>query len=181
MKKLLCLMLLFISNICLATISVNGEQASKNIISTPVITAAVPYAVGQQIGGIGTLTAFLDDSDYAATLITTNITDADTQNAQITIYFFSQLPVVTSTDHTTLNIPDSSMLFCTGSVTITNYASTGQNSIGQVNGLFLNLFSTDLNSGQKKTGTIYYVAKVNATTPTYTSTSALQFRFGVYL
>lgn len=149
---------------------------SLEIVVTPTVSTSPAYTAGDQVGGIQTLPgACLGRA--VSTLLSVSVVDKASQNAALTIFFFNQLPTIASSDNAAFDLTDANMLNCVGAVTIaaTDYQSSSSNSVATIKmgscGLAVMSSVTDSNSGA-----LYAVAKTTGT-PTYASTTDLQFRY----
>lgn len=147
----------------------------KNISATPTITASSAYVSGNQLGGIMTLVDVVrtDNNIKQGTALLTEVTilDADSQNAAIDIWFFSVSPTLVSSDHAAFNITDANLAAqCIGVVSVGSaYSASSSNSISS---------TTNLNkSVSVPSGTTIYAVAIVRGTPTYTTTTSLQFKF----
>lgn len=157
------------------------SSLQKSIKITPVVSANAAYATLEQVGGIMTLTAGAFDEDKAVKLTHVTLLDREAQKANITLFFFDDLPTVTSADNETLAITDAELMAkCVAILPLV--AADYVDAVGvavvtkQTN---LQLKSVHKDSSNKSTGNLYVVAMNLTTTPTYTSTSSLKFVFGL--
>lgn len=149
-----------------------GLKCGENDI-TPVISAAV-YSAGNQVGGIQALTHASIEENRITQLQTLNIIDVDNQKAAMTVLFFNQPPVVSSTDKTAFAITAANAKAqCIGQIQVlaANYATVGSVAVATLQ--FTNYFTQSLTS---TAGNIYAIA-VTSGTPTYTTTSSLVFKY----
>lgn len=150
---------------------------------TPVVSNGVAYTANDQVGGIQTLPNIVLDSRGSATLMDIAIVDKDKQSAVIDIFFFDSLPTVTSVDNGAIAMSAANAAKSIGWATIAaaDYKATAAQSIASVGNLW-KVFTPIVPTGQV-TGinakTIYAIAATRGT-PTYTSTSALIFRYKFY-
>jgi len=150
-------------------------MAHSLIQVTPTITAGA-YTANKQVGGIMVLTGVSEGGFGGCYLRQLTITDKAKQSAAITVLFFDQLPVVSSSDNVACNV-SAAELAAKGVGTISmptaNYAVMSATSLGSqagLNGVFLRP------SPLGTANTIYAVAFTTGT-PTYASTSDLTFKF----
>lgn len=166
-------------------------NASKVISVTPTITAAA-YTFGQQIGGIMTLqNALRQDSQSGfgvAELVGVTILDSSQQSAAINIFLFNQSPTLTSTDRTTFAMSSANLASqCIGVVSVgTTYVNSSAQSISSTQNLNkLLMVSSDPNAqsivGPATIRSNLYAVAVSGGTPTYATTTALQFQFELFL
>lgn len=172
-------------------------NASKTISVTPVISTSI-YASGDQIGGIMTLTDVIRNQSIPNTvsgsdlgwgwseICEVTVLDSDKQDVAFDIWLFNQSPTVTSTDNAAFAMTAANMkLQCIGVI-----KGIGANSSGDSNYSDAAAVSTSSNpninkpvqvpfSATNKTN-IYAIAVVRGT-PTYTTTSSLQFQFSFYM
>lgn len=129
------------------------------------------YATGDQLGTLMTITNAVK-SMACSFLDSIIVVDGAKQDADITIYFFSAAPTVTSSDNAALNIADAEMAaYCIGWIDITasDYRDTSANGTATVRGL---------NFPVQSAGTDNLYAIMQAVgTPTYAA-SSLTLRFG---
>jgi len=155
---------------------------STEISVVPTISTSA-YSANDQVGGVATLATLttslriLDAACQDKTvsyLMGLKITDKAAQNAPFTIYFFKTLPTVLSTDNAALSIADSEATKCVGFVTVTaaSYSGPTQWSIADVP------FADVMRALKSDTddGPLYVVIQTTGT-PTYGSTSDLEFKF----
>lgn len=146
----------------------------QNIQVTPTISASA-YTSGFQLGSIMTLANAVrfesNTSIGTAFLSEITILDKDSQNAAIDIFFFNTSPTLVSTDHAAFDITDANLVAqCIGVVSVgTSYSASASNSVSSVSNLNKAIYTTVGSN-------IYAVAVVRAT-PTYTTTTSLQFQF----
>lgn len=161
---------------------------------TPTITSGSAYSSGHFFGAVMTLTdAFRlvhrSGSQYGSAvnsqlqrdigkcvLQSVSILDKSAQNASFTIYIFDRSPTVTSADRATLNISASEMDKCLAIVDIDGTYSSATGASMQTKG---NLGVILKQSSSATDQNLYAVAQIKSTA-TYTSTSAVTFRFGFY-
>lgn len=163
--------------------------------ATPTISTTPAYTSGDQIGGIIELTNVFREFYRAfeprpqgdggqtkwagkATLKSISVVDISAQSANFDFYFFNQLPTVASSDNAALNIADAQILKCQHvySFAPTAYSATSANSVASVGAI-------DLVIGQDSSAlldSVWVVAQIKSTA-TYTTTTALQFKFDFYI
>lgn len=181
MKKLLCLMLLFISNICLAASYVANFRITKCVSVTPVLSL-VPYSAGDQVGAKYKIPALLDNDSKAAVLMSATTIDLDAQGAAMQVWYFSQEPMTVAGDNNPFAVSDADMVYALGALTAGSGFATGTGNINAISsGVLggLGFYSTAKDPGGKSTGDVWAVMRTVAGTPTYTSTSSLIMKFCV--
>lgn len=158
---------------------------SVEFVKTPTVSSGVAYTAGDQVGGILDLSTRADGNivlqgacyakDCVSTLLSLAVHDKDSQNAAYTIFFFNALPTVASSDNAALDISDAEMASkCIGTarVSAAQYDTVSASSIAAVPMPSAALAMLSKEHG----GPLYAVIKTTGT-PTFTSTSALTFRF----
>lgn len=128
-----------------------------------------------------TLTGAAFDADGAVKLTHLTVLDREAQKANLTLFFFDDLPTVASVDNGNLNITDAELMAkCIGShaVVAADYADVAGVAMAQKLPNLL-LKSSHVDAEGKRSGNLYCVAQNLTTTPTYTSTSSLTFVFGL--
>lgn len=162
---------------------------------TPTISTSPAYTSGDQIGGILDLTnvfrefyrAFeprpLGDGGQTkwagkATLKSISVVDISAQNANFDFWFFNALPTVASSDNAALNISDAEILKLQHvySFAPSAYSTTSANSAASVGGIDLVINQ----STSATTDSIWVVSQIKSSA-TYTTTTALQFKFDFYI
>lgn len=145
--------------------------SSKQVDVTPGITSGV-YTANDVIGGVQTITGAARVSGKETILQSVVITDLAMQDAIIRIFFFNQNPTNgTYTDNAPLDIHDTDMGFCIGSIEVvaSDYMDAADSSVATVRNLGLGLTPSG-------SANLYSIAQVTET-PTYTSTSDLAFKY----
>ena len=163
-------------------------NASKVVSITPTITSGSAYSSGQQLGGIMTLPQCVRQDTgcgYGFTeCVEVTILDGSQQNAAIDIWFFNQSPTLISTDHSTFSMTAANQaLQCIGVVSVgSTYSGSASCSVSSNPNLNKPLLVPGSYGGQPAStaANIYAVAIIRAAA-TYTSTTALQFQFGLFL
>lgn len=152
----------------------------QNVVKfTPVINTAA-YDAGDQVGGINTLTNLAFDVDRAVRLTHVTVIDQDEQDADLTLFFFDDLPTVSSTNNTALNLTDAEILSkLVGVVNVAgaDYQDCAGSHVAHLS-VDLVLKSVHEDSEGKKTGNIYCLISTSAT-PTYSAVSSLKVILGV--
>lgn len=179
MKLLILLSFLLGTEIFAGTL-VHTTKEHVSVEVTPTVSSAVAYTAGDQVGGIQTITGGIWDEDGMATLVNVVILDKDTQSGSYVIYFFDELPTVVSVDNGAIDVSDAELADkLIGYLTIGTYAPLANATVIQIGQSGANLSmksSARVSGGQTKDGKIYAVVKTLGT-PTYTSTSALVFKY----
>lgn len=157
---------------------------TKMIAVTPTISTSPAYTSGDQLGGIMTLSNVVrQDSNTgigSCELHSVTILDGGLQSAAIDLWFFSISPTVTSTDNAAFSMSDANLAAqCIGAISVgTSYSASALNSVstdGKNIGLCMNVpFTNTANTN------IFAIAVVRGT-PTYVSTTDLQFQFSFYI
>jgi len=137
--------------------------------ATPTIISGVAYADNEHLGSVMTIET---GQNQFVELKTIAITDRALQSAPINLLFFNTLPVLTSLDGAAFSIVDAEMEKLAGKVTIV--AADYQTSLLASGGSVNTLLKIDTDTDGK-----FYVQAVSKGTPTYTSTTDLQFKFAV--
>lgn len=184
MKKFAVFLTALLAIVCLPVAHADLEhQATITIDVTPVVSNAVAYTANDQVGGIQTLSNALLDSHAGATLMDVTIVDKDNQKAVMDIFFFDSLPTVTSVDNGAIAMSAANSLKSIGWATVAaaDYKSYAAQAVASVGNLWKVL--TALPQAGQVTGinakTLYAIAATRGT-PTYTSTTALLFRYKFY-
>jgi len=164
--------------------------------ATPTISTSPAYSTGDQIGGIIELTNVFKDFYRAfeprplgdggstrwagkATLKSINVTDISSQNANFDFWFFNQLPTVASSDNAALNIAGAQIIKLQHVYAFapSAYSTTSANSAASIGGIDL-VINQDTAA---LTDSIWVVAQIKSDAKTYTTTTALQFKFDFYI
>ena len=142
--------------------------------STPVTSNGVAYATGEQIGAVNTITQAVADTRGTVQLESIVVIDKHKQKAAIDVFFFDQVPALTSVDNGAFTLPTAELLKCIGVVSIAaaDYADTAAQAVATVRRIDLILQAV------AKKRDLYYVL-VSRGTPTYASTSGLVLKFGL--
>lgn len=157
---------------------------SVEFTATPTVSNGVAYTSGDQVGGI--IEIFSKDNGNrvttgpcqaqacASTLTSLVILDKSSQNAAFSIFFFNALPTVASVDNGAMTITDAEMAKCIGVVRVAagDYDTVASSSIATLRAPSASLALMS----QTDNGPLWAVVKTTST-PTYTSTTDLVFRF----
>lgn len=158
-------------------------NVTKTVSVTPTISTS-QYTSGDQVGGIMTLTDVVRQdtgTGYGnSELKSVTILDADAQSAAMDIWFFKVSPTVTSTDNAPFSMSDANQAAqCIGAISIgTAYSASALNSTstdGKNIGIAMEIFGTS------STPTSIFAIAIVRGTPTYSTTTALQFQFSFYM
>lgn len=152
---------------------------------TPTITSGSAYVSGYQLGGIMSIPLAVREEFNSlqgqSQLVDITVLDNSSQNSAIDFFLFSSLPTLASSDHSAFDITDANLVAtCIGVVSIlgTTYSGTASNSVSSTTNLGKII---QVPSTKATPATTLYVVAVARGTPTYTSTTALQFQFGLYI
>lgn len=147
----------------------------KVITVTPTVSTSPAYTSGDQVGGIQTLTLPDGPDSRLATLLSLSVVDKGKQSAAMTVYFFTQLPTVASSDNAAFDLTDANMLYYAFHVNIaaTDYATSSSNAVASLG--MASVSKCALVSGSAPTA-LYAVVQTTGT-PTYASTTDLQFTY----
>lgn len=149
-----------------------GAGDIKLIRVIPTITAAA-YTTGMRLGSLMTLTRAAPDAGYGLVVYSLMVADKDKQNAAIDLVFYNVAPTITSADHATMNITDANLHgnVCGGGQ-ITSYMDMSGNSYG---------FGNIIGSVAQATSDVVdiYCQAIIRASATYTTTTALEFTFGL--
>jgi len=156
-------------------------NASKVISVTPTISTSPAYTAGDQIGGIMTLTDSVrfdsNEGKGFSEIVSVSILDSSKQDAAIDIWFFNASPTVTSVDNGAFAMTAANMAAqCIGVVQCGlsgTYSNAAAVSVCSTCNLNLPV--------QVASGSNLYAIAVARGTPTYATTTALQFKFGIFL
>lgn len=152
----------------------------RTVAQTPTITSGSAYAAGNQLGGIMTFANVIRQETglqfSTCKLMEVTVLDADKQNSAIDIWLFNQSPTVTSADKQAFAMTAANQAAqCIGVVTIgsTTYSSAAAVSTATAVNLqkFIHIPGTVANPAN-----VYAIAIVRGT-PTYTTTTSVQFQF----
>ena len=164
-------------------------------IATPTISTSPAYSTGDQIGGIIELTNVFKNFSRPftpmppgagaaprwagkATLKSIGVTDISAQSANFDFWFFNQLPTVASSDNAALNIADAQIIKLQHVYAFApTYSTTSANSAGSAGAIDLVIDQYD----QSTSDSIWVVAQIKSDAKTYTTTTALQFKFDFYI
>lgn len=140
---------------------------------TPTVSSGAAYSANDQVGGIQTIPIPDGVALDSVKLHCVHVVDSSSQSAALTLFLFNTLPTVASSDNAALNISDAEMVANASHVTFIAAASYGVTSANTMGG------SGDDSSGHPMRPTTNNVYAVVATTgtPTYTSTTALTFKY----
>ena len=162
--------------------------------ATPTISTSPAYTSGDQVGGIIELTNVfrrfyrpyenLPSTDSSvvsqagkATLKSAGVVDISLQNSNFDFWFFNEIPTVASSDNGALNITDSEILKLQHVLGFSaTYSTTTQNSSASASGIELVITQ----SPTATSDSLWVVAQTKST-PTYTTTTALRFKFDFFL
>lgn len=84
----------------------DGKARLVKVVPTLSLTA---YSVGDQMGGVLTLTNALDESSDTGTVLSVQVVDKAKQKPSFDILFFNSLPSVVSVDNAALDVTDAEM------------------------------------------------------------------------
>jgi hypothetical protein len=155
--------------------------SSYVVAVTPTVSANAAYTANDQVGGIQTLTNAIrpERDDHVGSFLTDLVVvDSDGQGAAIDIFFFNSLPTVASTDNAAISITAAQLQDkCLGSVTVAtgDYVACGSIKVATVKNVGLRCVSASSSDPQTQCN-IYAVACTRGT-PTYTTTSAVTFKY----
>lgn len=164
---------------------------TKQILSTPTITASSPYVSGYQIGGIMTLSNVIrQDSNFNGTgtgfgqseLHSVKVIDSIGQDQKYDIWIFSSSPTLTNAgDFTAFSITGANALAAglQGAVSVGATYSASAVAAVSTDGQNLSLNCIVPSSATNPTN-LYAVAIVRGT-PTFTGTGNLTFLFNFYM
>jgi len=163
----------------------------RTIVVTPTIDTNA-YAAGDQVGGIQTLEGVFPDLQRGVNYVSKEgsikypghvllqsltVTDISEQAAEFDLFFFNELPTVASSDNAALNIADSEVAKCIGHYKFApTYGDAGGFDVGSESNINLML--------PQQTGfenLNLYVVVSTSSTPTYTTTSALTFKYSFFV
>ncbi len=166
-----------------------ATSATTSLTVTPALTGSGAYVNGYCIGPLQTvnLASFTSPSQGQAMpnqngslwLTGLTVTDASKQAAAINLFIFDQKPTTTFADQTACTINSADYPKITAIVQIGSYVTDdGTQSGATVDVANLEQLGINLNLGSNNK-TFYAVAMSNNATPTYTSTTALTFKYKV--
>lgn len=159
---------------------------TKTVVVTPTISTSPAYTAGDQLGGIMTIPNVIrqdpQTGDGYIEIAGITLLDGGKQDAILDIWFFNQSPIVTSSDNAAFSMSDANQAAqCIGCVILTTsnggYSDAALNSIGEWDNLnkILRVAGT-----QSAPSSIFAIA-ITRGTPTYTTTTDLQFQFSFYV
>lgn len=164
-------------------------NVTKSVSVTPTISTPA-YTAGDQLGGIMTISDVVrQDKQYAGAagegyceLAGVTILDGSKQDAAIDIWFFNQSPTVTSADNAPFSMTDANQAAqCIGMVSLStangSYSDAALNSTGE----WPNLNKILRIPASATTPTNVYAIAIVRGTPTYGTTTDLQFQFHFYV
>ena len=155
-----------------ATIAASAE--SKIIVVTPTITTASPYAVGDCIGGIQTISAAVLANDGTGVLESLSVTEGSKLLSEMDIHFWNASPAGTFTD-SSICAPtndDLKNLWLGGvRLWISDYFTFSANAAATVKNIGLVVAT----SGGVDD---FYATAITRSVKTYTSATALTFKYG---
>lgn len=168
MKKLLVLTLL-LPSLLLAQTNIGS---SRVLTVTPTISTGA-YTAGDAVGGLQTLSGAGRSGIGSGLIQNIAIDDLDSESADIDIVVFTSNPTATTvTDNAALDINDADLSKVICVISITSDALFADNATSSLRNVGCSF------RGDIETGTIY-VAAVTRSTPTYTTTADLIFRYAI--
>ncbi len=149
---------------------------SKLTSATPTVSTSPAYAIGDNIGGLITLTQAVG---YPRTGVLQSllICDQSGQAAALNVYFFGSLPTATFTDNAAfpaLSAVDHAKVVDVVQITAANYVTVNGKSTASIKGI-----GAVVSSETGSNGGDLYVAIASAATPTYATTLALVVKAGI--
>lgn len=160
------------------TKSGNTGGLTKTVNVTPAISAGL-YSALENVGGVNEIADIMSSAGETGILQTIKIIDSSStpQSAALIVDVFSSQPSTTGKiDNAAYAIQttDKAMFLARISVTADDYVNIGGVSIATMTGLGI-----PINSATGTASLWFSVATPTGSTPTYSSTSALIFSFGV--
>lgn len=156
-------------------VAVRGKADGDNSV-TPTISASSIYASGDQLGGIMTISNAVRNLGGTGLLKGITVIDGDNQGAKIDVLIFKSSPTVSSSDNAAIDIAASelvSKLLCRVTIDTTDYTTVK----AATNAEATKECSRSIEAASDSRD-LYAVAVVRGT-PTYTTTSALTFKFDI--
>ena len=154
---------------------INVGADTAQVSFTPTITSGSAYSAGYTMGGIQTISNAMRVSSGKGTIASLLVTDASNQKSAIDILFFDSTPSGgTYTDRAALVLAaaDLPKLVRKVSVAASDYVTYGSYAIADIGAICKAISANG--------GTSLYALIVCQGTPTYTSTSALSLKVGLY-
>ncbi len=153
---------------------------------TPVVSVSPAYTAEDQVGGVNLLTDMVAADGGTCLLQSVVVTDSAKQKAALTLYFFDDVPTITSVDNGAFDLLDAQLaLTCIGHVLIpaANYQDSSSNSEATVTDVGLVLKSNaGHNTASPPAGSnkrsLWCVVKTTGT-PTYAAVSDLTIKLGI--
>lgn len=172
MRKFLLLIALFITNIASADVVVINK--TRQVEATPTISTSA-YASGDLIGTKMTLTGATSASVPNGTIVSVELIDKDAEAANVEVVFFDANPSNTTFTDNAAFAPtdaDAANIICVREVQ--KHFAFSTNGVSEAQ----NMAPCPFYLGG--TNTTIYAAIVSRGTPTYTSTSDLTLRVGIF-
>lgn len=164
----------------------------KTVMVTPTVSTSPAYTAGDQVGGIQELNNVFPDFQRAVNNVSVSgwskypghvilqsltVTDLSEQSPNFNLFFFNELPTVASSDNAALSILDTQIDKCIGHY---NFATTYGDAGGFTVGTLANI-NLMLPQQPSFDNSNLYVVVQTTSTPTFTSTSALTFRYSFFV
>lgn len=163
---------------------VSRLNITKTISVTPTISTSPAYTSGDQLGGIMTLTDCIRQDTGTGygncELHSVTILDGSKQDIAIDIWFFNVSPTITSTDNAAFAMTKANQFAqCIGAISVgTSYsdaAAVSTSTDGKNLGICMQV------AGSSTTNTSLYAIAIVRGTPTYGTTTSIQFQFSFYM
>lgn len=157
-------------------------NATPVIPVTPVISTSA-YTSGDQVGGIMTIPNVIRQNSNmgfgSCELVSVTILDKAKQDIAMDIWIFKVSPTLVSSDNAPFDMTDANQATqCVGIVAV---GSAYSDSVSNSTSSTVNLNLPINVAGTSATPSSFFAVAIVRGTPTYTSTSDLQFQFGIFV
>jgi hypothetical protein len=152
-----------------------GEVGSNTtLVSVIPSVSLVTYTANDCVGGGFAIPGAVRVDGGTGILHSVTVRDYDAKNAQFGVYLFQATSLATYTDNAVLDIADVDLDKCIGWVEVNtyDYKTLSDNSVACIRNLSLPIKAV------ATTKSIYCVLRTTST-PTYTTTTAVKFTFGI--
>lgn len=148
------------------------DLTSKVISITPTLDTAA-YAAGDQLGSLQEVAGALADSSGTGKLVSVVVLDKAKQSLALDVLLFREQPTVTSVDNAALDLSDTEMEKCIGTIRVatTDYAALNVNSVASVKNI--NLMLHAVKGSNNTTGTSLWMILMAQGAPTYAANSLI--------
>lgn len=164
---------------------------TRTVSVTPTVSTTPAYTAGDQIGGIMQIDGVVrQDTNSSPIGVSTGqcelagitILDNSKQDSIMDIWFFKVSPTVTSTDNAAFAMTLANQnAQCIGQATLTTSNGSYSDAAAVSTGTWSNLNIPMQVDGTSATPTSVFAIAIARGTPTYATTTALQFKFSFYV